>query len=259
MMKQDLRQRRGFTLIELLVVIAIIAILASMLLPALTKARGMAHAASCINNQRQIGTIFDFYREDFDDWFPLGSYCNASYGALDGGTAKFYWAYAVSQYISKSFTKYGINSADRLLACPSNLDDLAQYTYKGTKTVISNYRYHAALGLWYGDSNALSYGEGNRRDYGGRRSLRCKLPSTSIIFEDGHCNRSNGDCVISSDYDTNSNPALDTYLTRGCAPRHNNKVNALFCDGHVEPVDMMNYGEAGHNKYIKWAGNTWPY
>ena len=72
------RRSRGFTLIELLVVIAIIAILAALLLPALTRAKLKAQGVQCMNSHRQLAIAWRMYTEDNQDRLLYASANNAS-------------------------------------------------------------------------------------------------------------------------------------------------------------------------------------
>ena len=96
------RCRHGFTLVELLVVIGIIALLISILLPALQKARRTANTAKCLSNMRQIGMAFTMYTNDFKG-FVLQP---VSYDPYLNPTTCF-WFQRLSDYMNKKTSRQG--------------------------------------------------------------------------------------------------------------------------------------------------------
>jgi len=110
------KSHQAFTLIELLVVIAIIAILASMLLPALAKAKDTAKQSSCLNNVRQIGLAYQGFLSDNGDRFPAYvTERTAPTGTADTAEARAPYSYRqqLVPYIGASTNIFGCPNAPK--------------------------------------------------------------------------------------------------------------------------------------------------
>jgi prepilin-type N-terminal cleavage/methylation domain-containing protein/prepilin-type processing-associated H-X9-DG protein len=223
----------GFTLMELLVVIAIIAILAALLLPAISSAKSHARSAICQNHLRQMGQALQMYVHDNGNKYPyyLGP-AGPSYGDAIGREGR---AVGLVYWSSKLYPYYPVNWTNAGYHCPGytgittgpfwkgGADRLGSYTYNLFGAMVNEDTYakvheHFGLGpiIYWSEAPAVS-------------EAQVKVPSELLSIGESRFR-----AVV------NGAPgAQDTMHCGGlelvdfAAARHGKNYNQLFCDGHV--------------------------
>ncbi len=241
--RRKLRSLLGFTLIELLVVIAIIAILAGMLLPALSKAKQKGKQVACLSNMRQIGMATMMYAHDYQDFLPYG------YAYTWPGQQLLYWW--------QDYLRPYINN-EPVYSCPSALPhgDWTDLRPPGTpKPLIKDYLCNAQGGAypasgkkdwvnangpfinsWQNPSRSMN----EIQDTTGTIAI---CDGATNVFEiwrleqtDAWYNAGFGPAYHGDSPDP-KNPAMGHI-----GLRHNGGFNTTFCDGHADFVKKSKLG-----------------
>jgi len=225
-----MRRRTAFTLIELLVVISIIALLISILLPALRHARLSAQGMACLSNQRQLMMSMVTYQNDHDQHFPPSTYSATGLnrpGAYIWASEMWYMRYTVAE----------------LFDCPTFDTDIPwerrTWQRDSTDFAYSEYGYnhfHVGTNVRY-----LPAGDPSRNMPA--RADQLKAPSVQIVLADSHraawtAGNGNKGYYILMDYYITASPN-----DRLPHARHDGSIGIAWADGHAsmfKPEDSQN-------------------
>jgi prepilin-type N-terminal cleavage/methylation domain-containing protein/prepilin-type processing-associated H-X9-DG protein len=187
------RGRRGFSLIELLVVIATIAILAALLLPALARAKLAAKKVQCINNQKQLATVWVMYAGDNSDLLvPNGETYPPSTTAKLWIQGAFYYAEANTNTTYLLDPKYALFAnylrAVKVYLCPTdpNTVTLSGKDYPRLRSYSLN-AYLGWIGTWDNRLGPIdSHGDPRYMVFRKHSALTAAMPGGTFLFQDVH-------------------------------------------------------------------------